>query len=303
MPSSAPNTIIKVLVPVLLGAVAVGVGGMMYMGQVQQTRRVQQQLVMTQQQVNTLQQQNQDLGQQLETMRSDRQALDERVASLRSQLATAASTIEKTQASVKAVQEEHEKVVAERDQLQQVVKDAASQRDILNKKVTRLEFEKADTEKSLAQSREQMTLLDRDYRRMAQQVAELEARPLPGVDPLVTIAPMGAQLSAERALPSAISGAVELPPIIVRKNQAATRAPGVRGRLMEVHPDHNFVVMDKGSEDGVRLGMTFDIVRSGNVVGRATVVRVRPQLSACDVFRSGASEVPQVGDAVVQSGS
>ena len=303
MASSGPNAIIKVLVPVLLGAVAVGVGVMMYMGQVQQTQRVQQQLAMAQQQVNTLQQQNQDLSQQLEAMQSERQALDERVASLRSQLATAASTIEKTQASVKAIQEEHDHVTMERDQLQQQLNDVASQKDNLSKKVTRLEFDKADAEKSLAQSREQMALLDRDYRRMAQQIAELQTRPLPGVDPLVTIAPMGGQLSAENAMPSAISGSIELPPIIVRKNQAATRAPGVRGRLMEVHPDHNFVVVDKGSEDGVRLGMTFDIVRSGNVVGRATVVRVRPQLSACDVFRLGASEVPQVGDAVVQSGS
>lgn len=302
MPSSAPPAIVKVLIPAVLGVAVLGLGGMMYMGQVRQTQRVQQQLAMAQQQVNSLQLQNQDLSQQLETMQAERQTLDEKVSALRAQLAMAASTIEKTQASVKELQERHGTAAAERDQLQQRLSEASVQRETMTKKLTRLEVEKSDAEKSLVQSREQITLLDRDYRKMAQQVAELEARPLPGVDPLVTVDPRQQYLAGSGASSSTISGAVELPPIIVRKDRVS-KSPAVRGRLMEVHPDHNFIVVDKGSLDGVRMGMTFDIIRNGSVIGRATVVRVRPQLSACDVLRSGASGMLQVGDAAVQSGS
>jgi len=38
-------------------------------------------------------------------------------------------------------------------------------------------------------------------------------------------------------------------------------------------------------------------------VGRATVIRVRPQLSACDIIRSSTTGQVQVGDLTVQNGS
>ena len=103
------------------------------------------------------------------------------------------------------------------------------------------------------------------------------------------------------AAPSAISGSVELPPIIVRKDQAGMAIP-VRARLLEVNEPQNFVVVDKGSADGVRVGMAFDILRGAQAVGRATVVRVRPQLSACDIIRRQTSGPLQPGDVAVQSG-
>lgn len=96
---------------------------------------------------------------------------------------------------------------------------------------------------------------------------------------------------------------MELPPIIVRKGQAGMSS-AVRGRLVEVNEPHQFIVVDKGSADGVQMGMMFDIVRgAGTVIGRAAVVRVRPQLSACDIVRKQTTEPLQVGDVAVQSAS
>ena len=76
----------------------------------------------------------------------------------------------------------------------------------------------------------------------------------------------------------------------------------VRGRLMEVNETHNFVIVDKGSDDGVRIGMAFDILRGTASVGRATVVRIRPHLSACDILRAKTPGPLQIGDLAVQSG-
>lgn len=87
----------------------------------------------------------------------------------------------------------------------------------------------------------------------------------------------------------------------MRKDQAAI-ATAVRGRLVEVNDPHNFVVVDQGSQDGVRVGMAFDIVRGTNTVGRATVVRVRPHLSACDIVRAKTPGPLQSGDLAVQAG-
>lgn len=307
MPLSLPASS-KVIVPAVLGVVVLGAGGMMYSAQVKQTRQFQQQLVTAQQQINQLQLQNQDLTQKLQDLQAQRQALDERVASLRSQLTASASNVERMQTSLKAMQDEHDQLAAERSQLQQQVALVTEEREAVKRDLARLQSQKAEADRSLAQSRERITLLDRDYRKLKDRMAQLEARPLAGVDPLVTIDPSGnstshaASTSAEAAPVLTVSGAVELPPIIVGKGQVTTSTP-VRGRLMEVNREHNFIVVDKGSLDGVRMGMTFDIVRSGNMVGRATVVRVRPQLSACDIQRAKTPTPVQVGDSAVQSGS
>ena len=312
MPPSLPplGSAAKVIVPAALGVIVLGVGGSMYSAQVKQTRQFQQQLATAQQQINQLQLENQDLTQRLQTLQAERTALDERVSALRAQLATASASVERTQVSLKELQDRHDKLAAERAQLQQQVALVTEEREGVKRDLAKAQTQKADAERLLAQSRERMGLLDRDFRKLKDQVAQLEARPLSGVDPLVTIDASGvsttsAASSASSADPipsSTVSGAIELPPIIVGKNQV-TLSPPVRGRLMEVNREHNFIVVDKGSLDGVRMGMTFDILRSGSLVGRATVVRVRPQLSACDIQRSKTPTPVQVGDAAVQSGS
>ena len=62
------------------------------------------------------------------------------------------------------------------------------------------------------------------------------------------------------------------------------------------------MLLDKGSEDGVRPGMRFDVLRAMQPVGQVTVVRVRPQLAACDIAPAATSSLLQVGDLAVQSG-
>jgi len=96
-------------------------------------------------------------------------------------------------------------------------------------------------------------------------------------------------------------GTVELPPIIVRKNQPPTLEL-VRGRVLDVNTPHHFIVVDKGSRDGVRAGLVFNVMHGDILVGQATVARVRPQLSACDMVRTNTSAQIRVGDQAVQSG-
>jgi hypothetical protein len=92
-----------------------------------------------------------------------------------------------------------------------------------------------------------------------------------------------------------------LPPIIVRKDHADV-ASVAQGRVVEVHEAQQFVVVDQGSQDGILLGMTLDVIRGAARVGRVRVVRVRPQMSACDIIRSDTVGPLQVGDAVAQHG-
>jgi hypothetical protein len=301
-PIQAPKPLL-VAIPVVAG-----LGVLLFLGlQVQQLKdRLQQ----GQQKIEELSVRNQDLTQRLETLQVERKDLDARVTSLGKQLASASSELEQTRTGFQELQSRFERMSEEKSSLQFRVAALMEERTLNQVKLERLEQEKLELERSVIRLRERLTFLDRDYQKIATQLAELERGPT--VDPdavsvfgrdlsaqIVSTPTIATAVAAPSQKPTA-SGTVELPPIIVRKDQAGTTLP-VRGQLVEVNEPHRFVVVDKGSTDGVRVGMNFDIIRgAGTVIGQATAVRVRPQLAACDVVRSQTSEPLRVGDTVVQ---
>ncbi len=304
--SPSGGAIPKVVIPVLVVvALSIGILFMLWSGEKQKAGRLQQLLETSEQKAKQLEAQNQELAQQIEALQRDRKSVEDKLASLRTQLSSASSDLERSRSSLEELKDRYEKLTEERNKLQSQLTSTSKERDEVQQGLKRLEQENADLERSASHLRERLAFLDRDYRKLADKVAQLEsmheesgnAASSPNAD--ASTAPMS---NMKTSSSSSIPGAVELPPIIVRKDQAGVSMP-VRGRLVEVNEPHNFVIVDKGSTDGVRVGMTFDVLRGAGSVGRATVVRVRPQLSACDIIRSNTPGPLQAGDLVVQSGS
>ena len=106
----------------------------------------------------------------------------------------------------------------------------------------------------------------------------------------------------DEAAASHIPGAVELPPIMVHSDIAVAVQP-VTGHVIQVDPIRRFAILDRGSTHGVKAGMVFSVLRGTVPVGRATVVRLRPNLSACDTLPMDRAEEFRVGDLAVQVGS
>lgn len=293
------------LVPLLiLLIVALVGGGVLFVSQQQQMRRLQAQLHESQQRVATLDAEHQSLTQELDSLQKERKSLEERVSSLRDQLASASAALEHARLGLEEMKTRADLLTEERASLQVHVASVTGERDDARKRAERLEEANAELERSVVRFRERLNLLDRDYRKVSEELGQLRATPLPGVTVVGDTEPMtmGTRSQGSAALPSPIPQAtVELPPIIVRKDQAGMTIP-VRGRILEVNEPHNFVVVDKGSMDGVRVGMTFNIIRGAATVGRATVVRVRPQLSACNIVRAQSAGPLQSGDLAVQHG-
>ena len=308
-PSREPRRgrISKLLLPLLVLVGGIGVLVVQLVGKAEEAKRLAQRLTDAQGQVAQLETRNQELMQQIGNLQAERKGLDERVASLRTQLQSVTTEIEQSRATLQDAQDRYDQLTAqfnaERLQLQSHVTQVTSERDETREQVRRLQESRADLDRSLTRWRERYALLDRDYRKLNEQVAAQKDAPHPGLNVVSSVGPATAsnQTAGEAAAVSTIPGTVELPPIIVRKDQAGM-ASVVRGRVLEVNELHNFVVVDRGSMDGVRIGMTFDILRGSGPVGRATVVRVRPQLSACDILRAKTSGPIQVGDQAVQSG-
>ena len=290
----------KLLVPIVAAVVVVGAGAV-FVGQSQQLQALKDRFAAMQQEAAKQRAENESLTQQLTGLQTERKSLEERLASVRTQLASATGDLEKTRVSLADLTAQHEQLTTERSQLHVQVATITSERDEARLKAMRLEQRNGEVTRALSRMRERFALLNRDYKRVSDKLVALESAPPPSINLIGTVG------SPESSVPpaftaSALAGSVELPPIVVRTDGGASSWAVVRGRLLDVNSTHNFVVMDKGSQDGVRVGMEFDILRGSSSVGRATVVRVRPKLSGCDIVRSKTPGQLQVGDTAVQSG-
>ncbi len=291
---------LKLLVPLVAAIAVVGVGAV-FLGQSQQLQVVKQRLATVQQDAAKQRAENESLTQQLTGLQTERKTLEERFASVRTQLASATDDLEKTRASLADLAAQHKQLTTERSALHVQVATLTSERDEARLKSMRLEQRNDEVTRVLNRMRERFALLNRDYKQVSDKLATLASTPPPSINLVGTVgSPESSAPPASAA--SAPVGSVELPPIVVRTDGGASSWAVVRGRLLDVSPTQNFVVVDRGSQDGVRVGMEFDILRGSVSVGRATVVRVRPKLSACDIVRSKTPRQLQVGDTALQSG-
>ena len=292
---------------ITVGVILLGLAAIMA-GQMQRVKQLNAELAQKQQLISEKETENEQLTQENATLQAEKKALDEQRATLRTQLSSVSTDLENKRAEVDELKTKYDTLTEERTRLQAQVATVTSERDEAKKRLQNLEADNTNLERTASRMRERLALLDRDYREVVRKLSDLQAAQntslLDGTAssyPPVssTLSTPSAQLRQQGMNPS-LSGTVELPPIIVQRDQADTPAV-VRARILEVNSPHNFVVVDKGSLDGVRLGMVFDILRGGGMVGRATVVRVRPQLAACDIIRANTPSLLQVGDLAIQS--
>lgn len=305
----------KLLLPIL-GVVVVlgGMGSYTLLGKKnQQIRLLQVERDQSRQEVEQLRTERDGLVQERNQIIADKKKIQDQMDSAKAQLTSASEEVEKSKLMIGELKRHEEQFAEERTNFQRQVSDITSERDQARQHIQELEANNSELQRSLDRLHQRIAILDRDYKKLTDEIAALKVQPNPNVTivgesgPLNTSVPAGAETAHPQQQPSSSMGSplsqatVELPPIIVRKDQAGMSVP-VRGRILDVNDSHNFIVVDKGSMDGVRVGMAFDIQRGSSSVGRATVVRVRPKLSACDIIRSKTASPLQPGDVAVQSG-
>ena len=279
-----------------MGAAGVGLSQRLTQ-ETREVERLKQEVKRNQEQASALEARNQELGQQLTALQGERKGLNDRIAGLTAQAASATSDLEQSRASLDELRGQNDQLSAERTQLQEQVTDTITEREHIRKRLQALEEENGELKDTAGRVRERMMLLERDYQQLQDKLASGEASPAADATASITTT---VDPSATTAPPSSVSGVVELPPIVVRPEQADSSA-AVRARVMEVNDPQGFVVIDRGSAEGVRMGMAFEILRGVQAVGRATAVRVRPHLSACDIAHPQTAVPLQVGDVAVQS--
>lgn len=300
--------------PVLLVALAVAAvgGGVLIVERLGQVQQLERALAAKEMRVNQLEAQNSNLSRRLDSLEQERTALDDKVTSLRTELRTAAEDVDRSRAALKELQATFDDLTQERAKAQARILQLDAQRNALMERAKGFEQEKQELGRSVERWRSRFALLEREHQQLADKVKQLEAAPLPGLDAVTldgnastpSLVGQDPPAASSSSAPSATltPETVELLPVSVA-TPPVMGAGTLEGRILVTDQAQGFVVINKGARDGLAVGMRVEIFRGNKSLGRATVVSVRPQLSACDVVHAEPPESLQVGDRAVVHGS
>ena len=281
------------------------------LSQRQQLNQVGQELRMSRERVESLKTDQNDLTEKLKRLQTERNSLEERVSALQAQFTLQGADVERFRQELQDSNKRVRQLQLERDEFQAQLSILRQEKDAAQQQVlhlAQLEQKNTDLDRAVIRLRERLNWLNRDYERLSQQLTQsgFQVPIHPGVINILGPSPGNLPVSAKQTSPSGLDhegeiDTVELPPIVVRKDQAELAAP-IRGRLLEVNASKQFVVIDKGQQDGVRLGMVFDVLHGAQRIGQVRVVRIRLGLSACDFIHTSPDAFFQVGDVALQKG-
>jgi len=177
----------------------------------------------------------------------------------------------------------------------EMIKVIKNENEVLRRQLNSIDTHKGDLEERISGLQEENAQLDSRLREMETLLQDRAAQ----------IDTLNRQLDIPRSDRPASSraeqrkGSVELPPIVVRPQGDNAEAPdelASAGKVLAINRDNNFVVIDIGSDKGVKIGDVFEVYRDNQNLGRVEIIQVRDKISACDIKKE--STPINVGDKI-----
>mgnify|MGYP000851690795 CR=1 FL=1 len=176
----------------------------------------------------------------------------------------------------KFVNEQFDKIKEENLALRGQVKELGAMKIVLEKSISRLQEDKAEIEKKLAQSETVIQNRLDDVLKLKEDINER-------LDPA-----------------SKTQQEVMLPPIIVNGSPSAAKidSPGINvsGEIISVNQENNFVIVSLGQKSGINIGDLLSVYRGDAYVGEIEIIQVRTDISAADIKKQ--SMPFQAGDTI-----
>jgi hypothetical protein len=90
-----------------------------------------------------------------------------------------------------------------------------------------------------------------------------------------------------------------------RRRVASPPRPDVRGTVLAVNRDYNFVVLNLGGRQGIEANSEMLVLRGGTLIGKIRVSSVEPATAIGDIITNSLARGVQVqpGDVVIYAGS
>lgn len=84
----------------------------------------------------------------------------------------------------------------------------------------------------------------------------------------------------------------------IEPNEPVNLAREIVGKVLVVNENLNFIVIDKGANQGVEIGMKFSVVKDNSVIADTQVIEVRDNIAAADIQAIKSSSPINEGDYV-----
>jgi hypothetical protein len=176
------------------------------------------------------------------------------------------------------------------DQMGQAREDLAQklvyEQKRVKKIVSSLNQEKADSsklQKNLKTANKDLDSMRLDYQTLSQSLEILQQK----------LIDLGAtDYEIDQAVKKGGRTEIELPPVVVNANASQD------AKILVVNRDYNFVVIDRGANEGIRLGDFLEIHRGGKVVARVQAEKIYDHFSACSIVEESKKIKVQVDDQV-----
>lgn len=231
----------------------------------------------------------------LASLLEEKVALEVKIEKLRGEIYSQEARLEdmKEQAApFKRLQEEKET-------LEEKLGDAQKVSDILSNDLLQERKRKNALEQELAVIEEQLRNITEERDKISDQLVEIKQaleRRLVELNQTKKVLESAVE-GAKKMTREDVSASIQLPPIVVKADDEKpslpklSKAPEVEeeepfelvGRIITVNDKHRFVVIDIGRDKNTRKGMSFDVYRKGEKVGRIEVIETRKNIAACDI--------------------
>lgn len=95
------------------------------------------------------------------------------------------------------------------------------------------------------------------------------------------------------------SRVVQLEPIVVKaQEEPSKKSRSQSGQILAVNAENNFVIVDLGEDDGVKVGATFSVYRNMLKVATIEIIQTRKEISAADIKQAAPGAQIKIGDMV-----
>lgn len=177
--------------------------------------------------------------------------------------------------------ERAEKLSAENANLQAQVKQLSSTKLSLEKTIGRLTDDKENIQKKLIESESVIQSRIDDIWKIKQNIDQ-----------------------RVQSMPKSNENQIELAPIVINANpQSESLVDDIpaeqtknQAHIVSINNDNNFVIIDMGEKDGIKMGQAFRAYRGSKEIARLEVIQLRRDIAAADIKKKSAQL--QVGDLV-----
>lgn len=204
---------------------------------------------------------------EIETSKKAAQAAEARVSILQADVKKITEQIEEEKTKSKAMALDFAKKKQEAEKLKEEIDQEKKEKLIISRKLEDLQFDYEKIKKEVTKARNEKLTLERKMEELKEKSIDLDK--------------------------------------IVVSPQASLRQEPVkellRGRVLVVNKEYNFVVVDLGQNDGVMKGLEFEIREGTELLAKAEIDKVYETMSSATVLSGGKINFIKKGNLVIES--